>query len=98
MWKIECLSILKPFFDLLATGVGGVIYPPNIFNLNLNDISKIYLSLFTDDIYLKFLQIQKGIEVVLVKNNKPIGNPLKMKFKKHHVCLLIIGKFIMTLI
>ena len=79
MWEKRCLSVLEPSFDLLATGVGGVIYPPNIFNLSLNDIPKIYLNLLTDDIYLKFLEIQKGIEVVWAKNNKygiPIENEI----------------------
>ena len=78
-WEFECLSDLQPSFDLFATGVGGVLYPPNIFNLNLNDIPKIFLNLFADDIYLKYLEIKKGIEVVWVKNNKPIGNSIENK-------------------
>ena len=70
-WKIEYLSAPKPSFDLFATGIGGVLYPPNIFNLDIIDIKKIYLNLLTDDIYLKYLQIQKGIEVVWVQNENP---------------------------
>lgn len=32
LWEFECSTIKKPSFDLIAIGVGGVLYPPHILN------------------------------------------------------------------
>ncbi len=47
-----------PRMDLIATGVGGVLYPPNLMDeelFNKNNIKE--LSLYTDDLWLKVMEI-----------------------------------------
>lgn len=60
----------KPSLKLLATGVGGVLYPPHILNtkllLNVNYITK-YISV--DDLWLKAVEILSGVPTVTsIKN------------------------------
>jgi choline kinase len=74
-WTKEYNKELKPSFNLFATGVGGVLYPPNILNINDDLIPEIKKCLNADDIYLKYLEIKKKIKTIYVKNNKPIGYP-----------------------
>ena len=70
-WAYEYKSeTVKPSYDLFATGVGGVLYPPNILdidNLSLEDINK---SLYADDVLLKYRENQLNVPVVWVSNNK----------------------------
>lgn len=74
-WKKEYNKELNPSFNLFATGVGGVLYPPNILNINDDLIPEIKKCLNADDIYLKYLEIKKKIKTIYVKNNRPIGYP-----------------------
>lgn len=74
-WKNDCRDITGNK-DLFATGVGGIIYPPNAFNLSDNNIYDIKRCLYADDIYLKYLENKNNMIVYWVKNDKPHGNPI----------------------
>ena len=61
-WVIDQNNITKPSYDILLTGVGGVIYPPDIFNINEKYLKLIEETITGDDIILKYLEVLKGIE------------------------------------
>lgn len=66
-WEYEYKEkgLLVPNKFLLATGVGGILYPPHCMPQETFNIEKIYrLSLNTDDLWLKAMQIKGGIKVV----------------------------------
>ena len=70
-WQYEYKKSELPSFDLLATGVGGVLYPPGILpdeTFNANKIKELCLN--ADDIWLKFMQLKKNIPVVWVKGSR----------------------------
>lgn len=69
-WTQRCKTVLEPSSELLATGVGGVLYPPNILGLSENNLSEIKDVLFADDIYLKALEQRRGIKVLFVPDAK----------------------------
>jgi len=77
-WKYEYKKEIKPSFDLLATGVGGVLYPPGIMPEEIFNIKKISeLCLNADDIWLKFMELLNKIPVVWVKSKRI--HPLNIK-------------------
>lgn len=60
-----------PRKSLLATGCGGVLYPPHIFNLSdfKSDIIE-QLALTCDDLWLKAVEAKQGICVVYAANDQ----------------------------
>ena len=57
---------LNPSMELMATGVGGILYPPGIFKQmkNVFDESLIKdVCLGADDVWLKFIEKKNGINV-----------------------------------
>lgn len=64
-WNLTEKSF-KPSLSLLATGVGGVLYPPHLLKLsellNVNEINK-YISV--DDLWLKAVELVGRVPVVL---------------------------------
>lgn len=73
-WKKECDEALDaPSFKYMATGVGGVLYPPKslhseVFNKeNLTDTC-----LFGDDLWLKTMEIMAGTPVVLAQKHSKL--------------------------
>lgn len=70
-WFDQYRTIKEPSHLLLATGVGGVLYPPHCLKeglLNQNDIKK--LSLECDDLWLKCWEVMSGVPVVWAYNNE----------------------------
>lgn len=65
-WKWAYAKPNKPSMDLLATGVGGVLYPPHCMYGDLFK-EKLFLKLApkNDDIWLKFMQVLNGTKVVV---------------------------------
>lgn len=65
VWNLTEKSF-KPSLSLLATGVGGVLYPPHLLKLsellNVNEINK-YISV--DDLWLKAVELVGRVPVVL---------------------------------
>jgi hypothetical protein len=68
-WKCEQNSIKEPDFNNFLTGVGGILYPPDILNINENYLPIINETITTDDITLKYFATQKGIPHKWVENN-----------------------------
>lgn len=68
--KWNLLSTLEdtPRMDLVATGVGGVLYPPHLLNeLLLNDMKKISEYIDVDDLWLKNVELNSNIPTVICK-------------------------------
>ncbi|MBO4338139.1 MAG: glycosyltransferase [Lachnospiraceae bacterium] len=67
-WIWEYRDAKVPSFDLLATGVGGVLYPPSVMALKCwenEDFLKVCPQ--ADDIWLKFCQLSSDAKVCPVK-------------------------------
>ena len=77
-WKWEYKELTDPSHALIATGCGGVLYPPHILPPESFDIKAIKeYCLNTDDIWLKFMELKNDIKVVF-SNNKVI-HPLTLR-------------------
>ncbi|MEM5564582.1 hypothetical protein WNY78_05685 [Psychroserpens sp. AS72] len=64
-WRINEIGHSLPSHTLLATGVGGVLYNPRLFNEQLFDVENIKrLALNADDIWLKGNEVSCDIPVV----------------------------------
>ena len=72
-WKSQQKYITEPDLNIFLTGNGGILYPPDILNINKNDLSLIYESLTTDDITLKYFSNRKGILCRWIRNNNING-------------------------
>lgn len=69
-WQLEYTGMKEPTHELFATGVGGVLYPPHIFDEKVFDAEAIKeYCLEADDIWLKWHELRLGIKVVWAKNN-----------------------------
>jgi len=79
LWDLEYKKIATPSSDLMATGVGGVLYPPHIFNTN-SDYFKIENiqnhCLNADDVWLMFIENREGIKVCWAPNKHPSPYPI----------------------
>jgi hypothetical protein len=89
-WINEYKKSVIPCFDTIATGCGGVLYPPGILPPETFDISTIKnLCLNADDIWLKFIELKNKIPVVWVKTNRihaiGIRNTQKVSLGKSNV-------------
>lgn len=74
-WKREITDVGFPSMALCATGVGGVLYPPHIFNkeiFNKNVIER--YCLYADDLWLKVMQLINQIPVVIADRTEKISN------------------------
>ena len=69
-WKRQfSADMFEPRMDLLATGVGGVLYPPGCLDDVVFDRSRIERScLYADDLWLKYAEVLKGTPVVLASD------------------------------
>jgi len=77
-WLCEYNKELNPSFKLITTGVGGVLFPPNILPQETFNIEKIKdLCLNADDIWLKFMELKNDIPVVYAKSKRK--HPLIIK-------------------
>ena len=68
-WSYDCKTITKPSLDIMATGVGGVLYPPDILKISKNNIDYIKKFITVDDIYLYYLERKSNIKTVFVPDN-----------------------------
>lgn len=66
VWEHEQLRICGvPRADLTATGAGGILYPPHVFDAEVFDESAIReTSLLADDLWLKVHELRLGVPVV----------------------------------
>jgi len=72
-WEKEYKKELNASFELFATNVGGTLYPPNILNISDDNIDNIKKCITADDIYLKYLENKRNIEVIWVPNKNLLG-------------------------
>lgn len=71
LWEKEVDLYDTPSMDLIAIGVGGILYPPKCMDKTLFNAKKIQqLCLYGDDIWLKAMQILKGTPVVAIRQKK----------------------------
>lgn len=80
-WEWESKEIEESNY-LFFTGVGGVVYPPNIFNEDDLNISIIKEYLEVDDIFLNYLCKKKGILVKRILLNEPYKDINILPYKK----------------
>lgn len=77
-WNWEYKSELEPSHQLLATGCGGILYPPHILPSETFDIDAIKkYCLNTDDIWLKFMELKADVKVVWT--NSKVIHPLSLR-------------------
>lgn len=72
-WGYDYKKETMPSKELLATGVGGVLYPPHIFDMDSKyfDTKNIMDNAWSvDDIWLKFVENSMDIPVVWVPNKQ----------------------------
>lgn len=69
-WNKRWKQCRTPSNELVAIGVGGVLYPPHCFD-NLVCDSDLFFRLAPgqDDLWLKWMEMLKGIDVVWTPNN-----------------------------
>jgi hypothetical protein len=72
-WLGEYTGSNEPSHNLVATGVGGVLYPPHcIGEMAFNEENIIRLSLKADDIWLKFMELLSGTKVAYAPSRLPM--------------------------
>lgn len=71
MWYSECFKYVGlPRADLFATGCGGILYPPNIFNKEIfNKDVFMKICAYADDVWLKAMEVYSRIPVVLAERS-----------------------------
>ena len=81
-WKFQISDNSIPSYRKFATGVGGVLYPPNVLDIDNIDLDELKSCLCTDDIFLKAIENRKGIDIQIVqdvqKHPFPIRNQITM--------------------
>lgn len=77
-WEWEYKKIIEPSHSLIATGCGGILYPPHLLPPETFDANAIKTHcLNTDDIWLKFMELKNDVRVVF-SNNKFV-HPLTLR-------------------
>lgn len=77
-WQGEYMSERQPSHELMATGVGGVLYPPHCFDPRVFDAELIQkLCLGADDIWLKVMELLAGTKVVWAVCRIPAPDEIK---------------------
>ena len=70
-WQHECTDIREPSHELLATGVGGILYPPGCFGREAFDQELLMrLSPYADDLWLKVMELRYDIPVVYAEQSR----------------------------
>lgn len=64
-WEFNAVRKKEPSHNLLATGMGGVLYPPHVLPEKTFDVQSIKNEcLMADDVWLKAMELLNGIKVV----------------------------------
>lgn len=73
-WQKTMKIVGIPNYLTLATGVGGVLYPPSIMQPNTFNPAIIKETCVnTDDLWLKWLQIKNNVKTVLIDKSCPLN-------------------------
>ena len=83
-WIIEWKGKqINPTHELIAIGVGGVLYPPYFAKPDLFDKKIIFkYALSADDIWLKFFELRHNIKVVWASNYRP--HPISIPYTQNN--------------
>lgn len=65
-WKFQISDNSIPACRKFTTGVGGVLYPPNILDIDNIDLNELKTCLCADDIFLKAIENRKNIDIQIV--------------------------------
>ena len=73
-WSIQYRELINiPSMKLIATGVGGILYPPYCMHPELFNIEALKKTcIYADDLWLKTMQVMNDTPVVLAKESKKI--------------------------
>lgn len=75
-WVNQCQDVLTPSMDLFATGTGGVLYPPNMFNWTAEDV-QLMRTCMADDVFLKKYENELNIPTVITGDVKNVDIQIK---------------------
>lgn len=64
VWMRNFAGKRGPSMRLFATGIGGILYPPDILTLTNDDIPEVLSVKYDDDFLLKVKEIRKNVEIV----------------------------------
>ena len=70
------MQITEIDFDIFLTGCSGIIYPPDILNIDDSYIPIIEETKTCDDITLKYFEIKKGVPSKWIKNKNYLAPPI----------------------
>ena len=62
-------QIKEPTHKNFATGIGGILYPPNCLDLSDNNVEEILKIKYDDDFYLKALEVRKDLKIMSIIYN-----------------------------
>jgi hypothetical protein len=79
---LEQKLIKNSSYDLFITTGAGALYPPDILNIEEKYMNLINEVITTDDIALKYYEINKGIESIWIPNNLMLGYKIKTNNSK----------------
>ena len=68
-WKDSAKKDAPPSFTIYAQGVGGVLYPPAIFNFTADDLDIMKKYITVDDSTLNYFELRQGTKVVFVPSD-----------------------------
>lgn len=71
-WKFHQI-VEEPTHSIVAEGVGGILYPPNILHIKKNQKYEMYDFICEDDLYLKMLEVKNDIKVITAKSIMCLG-------------------------
>lgn len=72
-WIYKQKKITEPDFNTFLTGVGSILYPPDILNINEHFKYLVNELITNDDLVLKYFSIRKGIVSKWIENNELAG-------------------------
>ena len=75
-WMKEQKKKTEIDFDIFLTGCSGIIYPPDILNIDDSYIPIIEETKTCDDITLKYFEIKKGVPSKWIKNKNYLAPPI----------------------
>ena len=68
-WK-QKIHEIEPSHELFATGIGGVLYPPDCLKISNIDLNMIFDFINNDDFFLKIKEILHNVKVRSIKFDK----------------------------
>ena len=74
LWSHQRTDVIESDFNIFLTGCSGILYPPDIFNIDDSYLPIIEETVTCDDITLKYFEIRKGIPEKWIEN-KNFLNP-----------------------